>query len=185
MKIIISTLLLISASASLSAVTITSFGNVAAPTFAVDNGFTTFSSVSQNASSLDISGADNSDLFGTFSAIDLTSFATNDLTVSGSISTSQATTFTLTLTDGSFNSAQYVGGAWTDFAGGSSTLTFSSLSGAFDWSDVSGAFLTGGGGGDTVTLSLTGLSIVPEPSTYAALSGFLALTWVMLRRRRA
>ncbi len=29
------------------------------------------------------------------------------------------------------------------------------------------------------------LSPVPEPSTYAAISGFLALGWVMLRRRRA
>jgi hypothetical protein len=29
------------------------------------------------------------------------------------------------------------------------------------------------------------LQAVPEPSTFAALSGFFALTWVMLRRRRA
>lgn len=33
--------------------------------------------------------------------------------------------------------------------------------------------------------SLTLATVVPEPSTYAALAGFCALGWVMLRRRRA
>lgn len=39
-------------------------------------------------------------------------------------------------------------------------------------------------GGNVALAGFNTVGIVPEPSTYAALSGLLALTWVMLRRRR-
>ena len=45
-----------------------------------------------------------------------------------------------------------------------------------------------GGGADYPALSSASpvyTGSIPEPSTYAALSGLLALSWVMLRRRRA
>jgi len=72
-------------------------------------------------------------------------------------------------------------------------------SGNFGIVSGSDLFPTNGGGvGDTVNVSASALSnfdgfiavtggwqIVPEPSTYAALSGMLALGYVMVRRRRA
>jgi hypothetical protein len=72
-------------------------------------------------------------------------------------------------------------------------------SGAFGIVSGSDVFPANAGGvGDTVNVSATALSnfdgftavtggyqIVPEPSTYAALSGLLALGYVMVRRRRA
>jgi hypothetical protein len=181
-KISITLLALVASSIAATAVTLTSFGNVSAPTFTVDGGFTSFTP-SQNASSLDLSGSDNQELFGTFTSVNLGALSESDLVVNGSASTAPASTFSITLTDGGFNSAEYSSTSWASLSGGA-TLSFVQTVGAFNWSDVQGVFLSGGGGGDGVSFNLSGLSTVPEPSTYAALAGLCALGYVMVRRRK-
>jgi hypothetical protein len=59
-------------------------------------------------------------------------------------------------------------------------------------SDSTGSLIAGGFGnfsqtyGEQPTLDgFNTVSVVPEPSTYAAIAGFLALGWVMLHRRQA
>lgn len=44
---------------------------------------------------------------------------------------------------------------------------------------------TGAGDFDRVLVGTTYASVVPEPSSYALLAGFLALGWIMVRRRSA
>lgn len=57
--------------------------------------------------------------------------------------------------------------------------------------DAGITYLFGGQAGSTIQIFGAGtvpsirMAAVPEPSTYAALSGLLALSSVMLRRRRA
>ena len=170
---------------SASAITITSFGNVAAPTFTSD-GFTTFSTVTPGPASIDIAGTDLQVLSGTFSAVDLTSLWGNDLSLSGSAATAPASTFTITLFDAEDDIATFVGGAWSGLSGsGETLLSFSSADGSFNAATVYALELATGGGGDAVAATFTGLSLVPEPSTYAALAGLCALGYVMVRRRRA
>ncbi len=69
---------------------------------------------------------------------------------------------------------------------------FTSQGGSGDWDlpadGTSWGFNAAPGAGQFQQIAnVTGssLTVVPEPSTYAALSGLLALSWVMLRRRRA
>jgi hypothetical protein len=59
---------------------------------------------------------------------------------------------------------------------------YSSSSGNYDQRGIGLAFTAGGTGNDLVLKGTT--SAVPEPSTYAALTGLLALSCVYVRRRR-
>jgi hypothetical protein len=71
-------------------------------------------------------------------------------------------------------------------AGDYDLFAFSTISGSFDVSDIT---ITGLGGGLSGSILSDGnnvyLNVIPEPSTYALLGGLLALSHVMLRRRRA
>ena len=177
-------LALLCSASVLPAVTITSFGNVTAPTWSATS-FTDFSSVSQGASSITFSGTDTNTLSGDVPLVDLSSLWGNDLQITGSITTNPGTTFGVTLFDQEFDQATFSGGSWSDLSGGSTLLSFVSAVGTFNSAEIIGIDIVGGGAGDALAATLTGASIVPEPSTYAALSGLLALSWVMLRRRRA
>jgi len=177
-------LALLCSASVLPAVTITSFGNVTAPTWS-DSLFTDFSSVSQGASSITFSGTDTNTLSGDVPLVDLSSLWGNDLQITGSITTNPGTTFGVILFDQEFDQATFSGGSWSDLSGGSTLLSFVSVVGTFNSAEIIGIDIVGGGAGDALAATLTGASIVPEPSTYAALSGLLALSWVMLRRRRA
>ena len=168
---------------SANAITITTFGNVSSPTFTSD-GFTTFSTVTPNSASIDIAGTDQQVLSGAFTSVDLTSLWGADLSLTGSAGTAPASTFTITLFDADNDTAVFVGGAWSDLSSsGQTLLSLDSTSGSFNSATVYAMELATGGGGDAVASNLTGLSLVPEPSTYAALSGLLALVYVMVRRR--
>jgi hypothetical protein len=66
--------------------------------------------------------------------------------------------------------------------------TFDSLdttADVFSLADANTEIVTAGGTWTTYASNITMLSTVPEASTYAALSGLLALGYVMVRRRRA
>lgn len=170
-----------------NAVTITTFGNASSPTFTVDVGNTTFTDT-QNAASVNLIGSDlGSKLVGGFTSVDLTSVWGNDLVVSGFGALGPASLFNVTLFDSSGDRAIFNGGLWSEIQStGSTSLVFNSFVGAFDIADVTDVDLTAAGvGTGTVVLDLSGLSMVPEPSAYAALAGLMALGYVMVRRRKA
>lgn len=170
-----------------SAVSITNFGTA---NFTVDAGSTTSGFVTgQDADSISISGSDlGSALWGSFSPINLSSNWGNDIILSGSMTVTPASTFTIDLYDNDGDFATFSGGSWAEVnSGGQSSLSLAgtTLSGGGVFDNTQIFFLTLGtaGGGDTVTANLTDLSLVPEPSAYAAIAGLLALGWVMVRRR--
>ncbi|MDQ8194432.1 hypothetical protein QEH59_08340 [Coraliomargarita sp. SDUM461004] len=164
---------------TLSAITITNFGTGAW----ADSDFTNFSVDSQDANGLAFSGADTSVLSGDVPLVDLSSVWGNDLTLTGNVTTNPGTTFSVILFDEEFQQAQFSGGSWTDLESGLAVLSLTSVGDSFDFSRVIGIDINGGGLGDALVASLTGATIVPEPSAYGAIAGFLALGWVMLRRR--
>jgi hypothetical protein len=66
----------------------------------------------------------------------------------------------------------------------SASFSPSIASGAFDWLNFSGSWNNWALDEVRVGTSFESVAVVPEPSTYAALCGALALVGVMLRRRR-
>lgn len=168
-----------------SAITITSFGSSTAPTFGIE--VTTFTTT-QNPSSIDISGSDlGNTLAGSVNSVNIVwDLSEVTLNLVGSASSAPNSLFDIDLFDSSYNFARFTGGNWSVLgSNGVSSLTFDSVNGSFDSTDIIGVQINTAGIGSTITANLSSLQAVPEPSAYAALSGFLALTWVMLRRRRA
>jgi len=175
------------AASHLSAVTITSFGSSSAPTFTIEPSITTAGFATQNSDSIDLSGTDlGSSLGGFVTSVNLLQDETVvTLYLYGTVTNDPGSPFTISLFDGGLSSAVFTGGSWGDIqANGFTALTYSN--GAIDSADIVAVQLDTAGAGSSLAANLTLLSTVsvPEPATYAALSGVLALTWVMLRRRR-
>lgn len=165
-----------------SNISITSFGSSENPSFLVDNTFTSFTTITQSASSLQLSGTDQNSLYGNFTTLDLSSYTENQLTIYGNVTLDPLTNFTMGLRDNNGVIATYSSTSYSNLASGVS-LSFVSYGGSFNWSDVNGLELLTGGAGSSLTFSLTGLEIVPEPSNYASIIGFIALSLALLRRR--
>lgn len=165
-----------------SNISITSFGSSENPHFSVNNTFTSFTTITQSASSLQLSGTDQNSLYGDFTTLDLSSYTENQLTLYGNVTVNPLTNFSLDLYDSSNNIATYSSTSYSNLSSGAS-LSFVSYTGTFDWANVNGLQLLTGGAGSSLTFSLTGLEIVPEPSNYASIIGFVALSLALLRRR--
>ena len=180
---------LITAAASLLAVsanalTITSFSDF------TEDAFSDFTSVTAGSpSGIAINGNDFQTLSGSFTSVDLSSgwsdATSNGLVLYGSMTTAPSSTFAINLYDASDNIATFGGGSWNALDTDNQTfLSVTSVNPSFDTTQVYAMDISGGGGGDPITGTLTELSIVPEPSSYAVLAGMLALGYVTVRRRR-
>ena len=169
-----------------NAVTLTTFGT---GSFTVETSLTTFIT-SQDTVDIDIAGFDTFSLAGFISPTDLGDTAGNTtLYLSGLVPTEPGSPFTITLFDGEFETATFVGGSWSEIqTNGFNELTFSTADVNFD-ADMVGAIQldTAGTGDGSIAATLTSLATtapVPEPSTYAALAGLCVLGYVMVRRRK-
>ena len=164
-----------------NAVEITNFGS---STFTIDGENSSFTAI-QTTTDLQISGTDSNNLVGIYDSVDLSSVWGMPLDISASaVNAISSTQFTITLFDGEFNQAKFIGGEWNSLLDGTS-LTFSNFdgSGTFDTTNVIGLDLSGDGFIDPINVTLNNLSMVPEPSTYAFFTGILVLSYSVVARR--
>lgn len=151
----------------------------------VDTNYDTFGSTT-SGSGITFSGSDLGNVVSAYwdSAQDLSSWATaTEAIISGSMTTASTSVFDLVLYDSAFNTVTLSGGSWVNLdTSGSDALVIPANS--FAWNDVTAFDINTGGAGDTVAGTLSGVSVVPEPSTYALIAGFAAFLFVAIRRRK-
>jgi len=109
-----------------------------------------------------------------------------DLTLIANTTAGPASNFNVTLFDAEGDTV-FASFNWSAFDGGAAVASTLSTNAAFNGAGVIGWTLGTGGIGSALNVTFTELSAtaVPEPSTYAALAGLCALSFVMVRRRRA
>ena len=166
---------------SVSGVTVTTFGT--SSSFSTD-AFNSFSTT-ENTNSIELSGTGQSTFSGTFNTVDVASSFSNGLSLSGSVSDLVSAPFVIELFDSSNRGAVFDGGSWDDLSNvGESVLTLDSQDSGFDGSSVSALELRQSGPPDSLNVTFTELSTVPEPTAYGSVAGTLALVYVALRRRQ-
>jgi hypothetical protein len=165
---------------SAQAVTITGFGTGQYTGF----GSTSFATATQTASTLNLVGIDQNDIFGNVTPISIGSVSTLYLTAS--VSANPASTFDVVLFDAEFDTRTYTGN-WSSFSTSLSEVALGLTSSVGVFGTVTGVQIFTGGTGSALNVTLDLLSTtsaIPEPSSFAALAGFAALGLVGLRRRR-
>jgi hypothetical protein len=114
-------------------------------------------------------------------------FAAKPLILTATLNVANTNGFAVELFDSEGISAAYTG-SWSSFTTGVSqevTLTYGSTGPGFTGTVVA-VLLGTGGTGQTLNVTFDKLLVpVPEPSTYAALSGIAVLGFVAYRRRRS
>jgi hypothetical protein len=154
--------------------------------FSIDSSLDTFGST-VDSSGVSFSGSDfGNTVSGQWaSAIDLSSWSSlSEVVISGSMTSAPTSNFSVVLYDSAFATFNLSGGSWTNISSsGSDALTLDSGAG-FNWASVQYIDINTGGLGDTVAGTLTNISAVPEPSTYALIAGFAAFLFVAIRRRK-
>ncbi len=93
-----------------------------------------------------------------------------------------ANSFNITDLNGTTANKDTTGANTSSFVDGANYVTFAGLKAKGDGTIT---LNLAGGGDNTTRWIVSGLEMtaIPEPSAYAAIAGFLALGWVMLRRR--
>ena len=112
--------------------------------------------------------------------------AASEAYVLGSISTAPSSLYSVTLYDSAFNTIVLSGGEWGKISGDTTEVDLSIPSQAFAWSDVTYIDINTGGAGASVAGSISSITVVPEPSTYALIAGFLhSYLWQFVAVNRA
>lgn len=170
--------------------TITGFGNSPSDFTILES---TFSTTTQAATNLFVSGPDNTSLISgvlttpVFLDATETPFESWRLNLTGSRTSTQTGTFSIELFDESFNSIKY-NANWSGFApvASTQTMTYASSSGTFNGT-VQYLIISTGGTGDTMNFTFDNLSAqpIPEPSVFMTITAFGVLGYTLLNRRRS
>lgn len=182
--------LILATGVSLQAQTITGFGS---GDFLITDNTSSFdigTSPVQTSTTTTFSGVDGGT--GFYVALQtpvalVSGFAAKPLNLTATLNVANTNGFAVELFDSNGVSAAYTG-YWSSFTTGASsvvTLTYGSTAPGFTGTVVA-VLLGTGGTGQTLNVTLDTLAVaVPEPSTYAALSGIAVLGFVAYRRRRS
>ena len=183
MKKLLTTLLSLVFMASISFAQTLDFSS--ANGFQIDPAYDTMGSTA-GTDGISFSGLDNQVISGFWdSAQDLSSWATaTEAHVLGTMTQTQSSLYSVTLYDSSFATITLTGGEWGKIADNTDTVDLNIPSDSFAWNDVSAIDFNTGGAGDAVAGSISSITVVPEPSTYALLAGFAAFLFVAIRRRK-
>ena len=176
-------------------ITLISLGFVANVSFAQSLDFTSGFSIDPtydtigstvSGSGITFSGVDNQVISGFWaSAQDLSAWSTaTEAYVIGSITSVPSSVYSVILYDSAFNTKTLTGGEWGNISSTTETVDLAIPAGSFAWNDVSAIDLTTGGAGASLAGTISSITVVPEPSTYALIAGFAAFLFVAVRRRK-
>jgi hypothetical protein len=160
--------------------------------FSTSNGFSidpTYDTMGSSAGvgGITFSGLDNQVISGVWSsAQDLTGWGTSftEAHVLGSMSQIQSSLYSVTLYDSSFATITLTGGEWGKIDSTTDSVDLIIPTSAFAWNDISAIDINTGGAGSSIAGTLSSITVVPEPSTYALIAGFAAFLFVAIRRRK-
>ncbi len=145
------------------------FSSHTAPTLSLFDGYVFSGNTNNGAEFITLSGLDTSKTYelAVYAAFGWGSFDNS---------------FSITDLNGTTDNATTTGANISSFEDGVNYVTFAGLKAKGDGTIT---LNLAGGATDTTKWMVSGLEMtaIPEPSAYAALAGFLALGWVMLRRR--
>ena len=145
-----------------------------------------FGSWTYNPTTSTLSGSEGfggNSLFGTPITADIGTDRYIQLSANATVVPPGAATFTITLGDGdSVSNSAIATFKWSDFIGGA-TITQPLAYTTFNFSALSTWSLASGTTNDSLNISFTNLSAVPEPSTYLLMLGGLSVLWFVNRRR--
>jgi len=182
--------LILAGSVSLQAQTITGFGSGDFLFNDVNSSFDIGTSPVQTSTNITFSGVDGGTGFYVVlntPVVLVNGFEASPLKLTATLNVANTNGFGLELFDSDGVSAAYTGN-WSSFTAGVSQeviLTYSNTGSGFN-GNVGAVLLGTGGTGQTLNVTLDQLVVaVPEPSTYAALSGIAVLGFVAYRRRRS
>lgn len=158
-------------------------GTLGSADFTIDGG--SVGTYTQTATNLDFAAAALGDqIFGNYTPSDWSAYSDFGIrmTVTGA---NPNLPFTITMYDSSFNSTAYSGftTGLLDGVPGVAPLTLSAPAGA-NLADIAGFQIGWDGSASPINISMSNVSAVPEPTTYALLAlGGLVVGAVRLRRR--
>jgi hypothetical protein len=168
---------LLASVASAALIPISNFGNSAF----VDEGWT------YNSGSSSLSGQEGLGnlIYGTPLTVDFTGIIAISLTANVTAGSAPANGFTFLLLDGQDDSVTAVFD-WSQFIGGATVEANISANPLFDFANVTTWNLVGGSSNSPIAVTLTnvsGVTPVPEPSSYSTVAALGAIGFAMLRRR--
>lgn len=186
-KLFLSILLLGAVLSCGNAQTITTFGTSAFSVVGSD-----FTTTTQDASTLFLSGSATSTMLGSLTVSVPVSTTLSQISLTATQTTNLSDQFQIGIYDSNLNGRLYTG-LLSNFSQNNQTtviLSFSAVDNSGTGSPFNGvissiAFIGAGSVSNTIGITLSSVSAVPEPATYAALFGAASLGFCVWRKRRA